>query len=91
YAWLSQAAMFLLLGLLVTPSQMLQTLWPALGVSVVLMVVARPVAVWLCLAPFRFRAREVWFVSWGGLRGAVPIVLAVFPVMAGVPGAALFL
>lgn len=90
YAWLSQAAMFLLLGLLVTPSQMVQTLWPALGVSVVLTLVARPVAVWLCLAPFRFQAREVWFVSWVGLRGAVPIVLAVFPVMAGVPGATLF-
>lgn len=90
YAWLAQAGMFLLLGLLVTPSEVVRTFWPALGVAVVLMAVARPVAVWLCLAPFRFRRNEVWFVSWVGLRGAVPIVLAVFPVMAGVPGAQLF-
>jgi cell volume regulation protein A len=90
YAWLSQASMFLLLGLLVTPTELLRTIWPALGVSLVLMLVARPLAVWLCLAPFRFERCEIAFISWMGLRGAVPIVLAVFPVMAGVPGAQIF-
>lgn len=90
YAWLSQASMFLLLGLLVTPTELLRTVWPALGVSLVLMLVARPISVWLCLAPLRFDRREMTFISWVGLRGAVPIVLAVFPVMAGVPGAQIF-
>jgi cell volume regulation protein A len=90
YAWLSQAGMFLLLGLLATPSAVLTTLWPALGVAVVLMLVARPVAVWLCLKPFKFESHEIKFISWVGLRGAVPIVLAVFPVMAGLPGAQTF-
>lgn len=87
YAWLSQAGMFLLLGLLVTPTRLLETLWPALGVSMVLMLIARPLSVWLCLAPMRFARNEIAFISWVGLRGAVPIVLAVFPVMAGIPGA----
>ncbi len=74
----SQAGMFLLLGLLVTPSELLRTLWPALGVSLVLMWVARPISVWLCLKPLHFSGREITFISWVGLRGAVPIVLAVF-------------
>lgn len=90
YAWLSQAGMFLLLGLLVTPSELLRTLWPALGVSLVLMLVARPIAVWLCLKPLHFSGREITFISWMGLRGAVPIVLAVFPVMAGVEGGSIY-
>lgn len=89
YAWLAQAGMFLLLGLLVTPSTLKDALAPGLGLALLLIVVARPAAVWLCLWPFRFTPRETWFISWVGLRGAVPIVLALFPLMAGVPGAAL--
>ena len=89
YAWLAQAGMFLLLGLLVTPSALATTALPALGVAAVLMFVARPAAVWLCLAPFRFQPHEVWFIAWVGLRGAVPIVLAIFQLMAGVPQAML--
>lgn len=90
YAWLAQATMFLLLGLLATPSEVWRTLWPALGVSAVLMAVARPASVWLCLGPQHFSRAEMAFVSWVGLRGAAPIVLAVFPVMAQVPGAQVF-
>jgi len=76
-----------MLGLLVTPTEALRTLWSALAVAAVLMLVARPISVWLCLKPMRFTNREMAFISWVGLRGAVPIVLAVFPVMAGVEGA----
>jgi potassium/hydrogen antiporter len=89
YAWLAQAGMFLLLGLLVTPSTMAGSLLPGLGVALVLIFVARPVAVWLCLLPFHFTARETWFIAWVGLRGAVPIVLALFPLLAGTPQAML--
>jgi cell volume regulation protein A len=89
YAWLAQAGMFLLLGLLVTPSTMFDSLGSGLGVAFVLIFVARPAAVWLCLVPFRFTARETWFISWVGLRGAVPIVLALFPLLAGTPQAGL--
>jgi cell volume regulation protein A len=88
-AWLAQSGMFLLLGLLVTPSELTPVLAPALGVAALLMLVARPVAVWACLAPFRFPAGEVWYMGWMGLRGAVPIVLAIFPLLAGVPDAKL--
>ena len=87
YAWLSQASMFLLLGLLLTPRELAPGLVPALGVAAFLMGVARPLTVWLCLLPFRFERREVVYIAWVGLRGAVPIVLAVFPLMAGVPQA----
>ena len=88
-AWLAQSGMFLLLGLLVTPSELPAVLVPALGVAAFLMLVARPAMVWLCLAPFRFPTNEVWYIGWIGLRGAVPIVLAIFPLLAGVPDAKL--
>jgi cell volume regulation protein A len=87
YAWLAQSAMFLLLGLLVTPHEMLRFALPALAVAAVLMFVARPAAVALCLAPLGFSSREQVFVAWAGLRGAVPIILALFPVLQGVPNA----
>jgi cell volume regulation protein A len=88
-AWLAQAGMFLVLGLLVTPTAILGDLGVATLLGVVLVLVARPLAVTLCLAPLRYPAREVAFIAWVGLRGAVPIVLALFPVLAGLPQARL--
>jgi cell volume regulation protein A len=87
FAWLSQALMFVLLGLLVTPSEISRTFWPALGVALVLMFVARPLAVAMCLFPLRFSRKEIAYISWVGLRGAVPIVLAIFPFIADLPEA----
>lgn len=89
YAWLSQACMFLLLGLLLTPHELGDIWLPALALALVLIFVARPLAVWLCLLPFHFSRKETWYISWVGLRGAVPIVLALFPLMAGLPQAQL--
>ncbi len=87
-AWLGQVVMFLTLGLLVAPSNLVDVIVPGLGITFVLMLVARPVSVFICLAPFRsLDWRAKLFVSWAGLRGAVPIVLATFPMVAGVPGA----
>jgi potassium/hydrogen antiporter len=88
--WLAQLVMFLVLGLLVTPSELLDVLLPALGVAAFLMLVARPVAVLACLLPFRFSAGEVAFVSWVGLRGAVGIFLASIPMLVGLPNASLY-
>ncbi len=88
-AWLSQAGMFLVLGLLVTPTKLWVDAPSAILVAVFLMLVARPVAIWLSLLPFHFPRREAGFIAWVGLRGAVPIVLALFPVMAGVENSAL--
>ncbi|MCY0856093.1 potassium/proton antiporter [Cupriavidus sp. D39] len=84
-AWLSQSVMFLLLGLLVAPHRIWEVALPAVAVAAFLMLVARPAAVWLALLPFRFSAREKGFVAWMGLRGAVPIVLALFPMLQGLP------
>jgi cell volume regulation protein A len=89
-AWLSQILLFLMLGLLVTPHDLLPDLGKALGVAAVLVLVARPVATVLCLTPFRMSWREQAFIAWVGLRGAVPIFLAIIPLLAGLPGASSF-
>lgn len=86
-AWFSQVGMFLLLGLLVTPLDLLDVAWIGFGVALVLAFVARPLAAIACLAPFRYPPTEIAFVGWVGLRGAVPIILATMPVLAGIPGA----
>lgn len=86
-AWLSQITMFLILGLLVTPSQLLPIAPVGLAVGLLLAVVGRPLIVWLCLLPFKYPAKEVAYIGWIGLRGAVPIILGTFPLMIGVPDA----
>ena len=84
-AWLSQIGLFLVLGMLVTPSEMIDYAVPGAVLALGLIFVARPLAVLISLKPFfSFRWREIGFISWVGLRGAVPIVLAIFPVIAGV-------
>ncbi|MDG4866605.1 potassium/proton antiporter [Guyparkeria sp. 1SP6A2] len=89
-AWLAQAGMFLILGLLVTPSAVLDNLVPALILAFALLLVARPIAIWIGLWPFHFNWRETTFIAWVGLRGAVPIVLALFPVIYGIADAQAF-
>ena len=77
-AWLSQITMFLVLGLLVSPTRLLDVAWLGLALAIFLSVVARPLVVALCLIPFRYPAREVAYIGWVGLRGAVPIFDIVF-------------
>jgi potassium/hydrogen antiporter len=86
-AWLAQLGLFVLLGLLVTPSRVLDEGFGPILVAIALVLAARPLAVVVCTTPFGTQLREQGFLAWAGLRGGVPIVLATFPVAAGVPGA----
>lgn len=86
-AWLSQIGIFLMFGLLVFPSHLLPVAVEGLGLALFLAFVARPLAVMLCLLPFRYPLHESAYIGWVGLRGAVPIILASFPLLAGVEGA----
>src|SRR5215475_761173 len=88
--WLAQIVMFVLLGLLVSPQRLVVSALPAVIVALVLMLVARPLAVFLCLAPFRFNWREKVFIAWTGLRGAVAIFLASIPMLVGLSKAYLY-
>ena len=84
-AWLSQIVMFVVLGLLCFPSRLMNVAGQALLISVVLIFIARPIAVMLSAFPFRFTRKELVFMSWVGLKGAVPITLATFPLMLSTP------
>lgn len=86
-AWIGQVAMFVLLGLLLYPSRLGDVAVPGILIGLVVAFIARPLVVALCLAPFGYPLREVTFVGWMGLRGAVPIILATVPVLANAPGA----
>ena len=87
FAWLSQAVLFVVLGLLVTPSNVIEV-WPySVAITAFMILVARPIAVYTGIKPFGFKDREIGFISWVGLRGAVPITLAILPVIASVDDA----
>src|SRR5690606_32808291 len=86
-AWLAQIVMFVVLGMLSFPSRLLDVAGQGLLVGAVLIFVARPLAVLLTMLPFRFSVREITFISWVGLKGAVPITLATFPLMYNIPNA----
>lgn len=85
-AWISQIGLFVLLGLLVTPHELGDDVWPAIVIGLALTLVARPVSVLVSLLPFRQPWRDQTLLSWAGLRGAVPIVLATIPMVAEVRG-----
>ncbi|WP_456279243.1 potassium/proton antiporter [Bacillus sp. AK128] len=86
FAWMMQIVMFIILGLLVFPSQLMtwDMIWKGVLLSLILIFIARPIAVFSSIPYFQFNTKEMVFISWAGLRGAVPIVLATFPMIAGV-------
>lgn len=84
-AWISQIGMFLILGLLVNPHELKDVIWIGLGCAVFLMFIARPLAVFTCLFHSKFDTKEKLFISWAGLKGAVPIILATYPMMIQFP------
>ncbi len=88
--WLAQIVMFVLLGLLAWPDRLVNSMFGAVAVALALMLVARPAAVFLCLAPFGFSWREKLFMSWVGLRGAVGIFLASIPLLVGLRNASVY-
>jgi potassium/hydrogen antiporter len=88
-AWVGQIVMFVMLGLLSFPGELLRVAGPGILVAGVLILLARPLAVILLILPFGFNAREIVFLSWVGLKGAVPIILAIYPLLFGLPGAGL--
>ncbi|GAA4434923.1 potassium/proton antiporter [Bremerella cremea] len=88
-AWLAQIAMFIVLGLLSFPSSLIAVGWQSIGIAIVLILIARPIAVAVCMAPFGFRWNEMALASWGGLKGAVPITLATFPLLFDIDEASL--
>ncbi|MEV7044130.1 potassium/proton antiporter [Amycolatopsis sp. NPDC051061] len=85
--WLAQIGLFVLLGLFASPSRVLEALVPGLVAGAVVLLLARPISVVLAMLPFKLPWREQAFLSWAGLRGAVPIVLAMIPLSEGLPGA----
>lgn len=88
-AWLMQIVLFLTLGLLVTPSDMAPVIGIGLVISLFLMFVARPIGVFISLIPFKMKLRRRFYISWVGLRGAVPIVFATYPLLAGIDKASM--
>ncbi|MCJ8519577.1 potassium/proton antiporter [Pseudorhizobium tarimense] len=88
--WLAQIIMFIVLGLLATPSQFPSIILPAIGLALFLVFVARPLAVWLSLLPFQMTQQETGFVAWVGLRGAVSILLAIMPMIGGLENGLLY-
>lgn len=87
FAWLSQAVLFVVLGLLVTPSNVINVWHYSVAIAAFMILIARPIAVYTSVKPFKFKDREIGFISWVGLRGAVPITLAILPIMAGIDDA----
>lgn len=85
-AWMFQILMFIILGLLVSPARLIAVGWQGLAIAAGLMFIVRPIVVWILTQPFDYTPKERMFIGWAGLRGAVPIILATFPLVAGVGG-----